>query len=39
MLGMGDDRGVSFTPAWTGSFRVMVHIIGSVYNNYVLLKR
>ena len=36
-LGSTDQAVVSFTPAWTGSFRIEVKNRGYVYNSYVLV--
>jgi hypothetical protein len=36
-LGSTDDASVSFTPAWTGTFRIEVKNLGGVYNQYVLI--
>ena len=33
----GDDCYVSFTPKWTGTFRIKIKNLGNVYNEYVIL--
>lgn len=35
--GFGDDRGVVFTPKWTGKFTVKVRNTGTVGNKYVIM--
>jgi hypothetical protein len=34
--GLSDSAAVSFTPIWTGPFRIEVRNHGSVYNEYVI---
>lgn len=33
----GDDEGCSFTPLWTGSFRIEVRNLGRLYNNFDII--
>jgi hypothetical protein len=35
--GSSDTATVSWTPAWTGNFRVQVRNLGNVYNSYVVM--
>ncbi|MBU0665682.1 MAG: hypothetical protein KJ990_14240 [Proteobacteria bacterium] len=36
-LGSTDDASVTFTPAWTGNFRIEVKNLGGVYNQYTVI--
>ena len=36
-LSIGDDCYVSWTPSWTGAFKIKIKNLGNVYNRYVLI--